>query len=235
MEQAEGNKLTKEVFIENLLKIDPSYNTENIERAFVVADKMHEGQFRQSGDPYISHPVNVAYILAKLGMDEDTVIGGLLHDVVEDTDYTEEQLKADFGEEVCALVDGVTKLGNIKFESKENIQAENFRKMFLAMSRDIRVLVIKLADRLHNMRTLQFKSPEKIKEKATETLEIYAPLAARLGIFSIKFELEDLALKFLHPEEYEDLVRRISQMKTERETVINNVIAEIKESLDDMG
>ncbi len=235
MQKTEGNKLTKEEFIENLLKINPNYNTENIERAFVVADRLHEGQFRQSGDPYITHPVNVAYILANLGMDEDTVIGGLLHDVVEDTEYTEEQLIADFGEEVCALVDGVTKLGNIKFESKENIQAENFRKMFLAMSRDIRVLVIKLADRLHNMRTLQFKSPAKIREKATETLEIYAPLAARLGIFSIKFELEDLALKFLHPEEYEDLVVRISQMKTQRETVINSVISEIKESLDDMG
>ncbi len=235
MQKTEVNKLTKEEFIENLLKINPNYNTENIEKAFVVADRLHEGQFRQSGDPYITHPVNVAYILANLGMDEDTVIGGLLHDVVEDTEYTEEQLIADFGEEVCALVDGVTKLGNIKFESKENIQAENFRKMFLAMSRDIRVLVIKLADRLHNMRTLQFKSPAKIREKATETLEIYAPLAARLGIFSIKFELEDLALKFLHPEEYEDLVVRISQMKTQRETVINSVISEIKESLDDMG
>jgi GTP pyrophosphokinase len=235
VQKTEVNKLTKEEFIENLLKINPNYNTENIEKAFVVADRLHEGQFRQSGDPYITHPVNVAYILANLGMDEDTVIGGLLHDVVEDTEYTEEQLIADFGEEVCALVDGVTKLGNIKFESKENIQAENFRKMFLAMSRDIRVLVIKLADRLHNMRTLQFKSPAKIREKATETLEIYAPLAARLGIFSIKFELEDLALKFLHPEEYEDLVVRISQMKTQRETVINSVISEIKESLDDMG
>ena len=235
MENKEGTKLTKEAFIEELLKINPTYNTEVIEKAFVVADRLHEGQFRQSGDPYIIHPVNVAYILAKLGMDEDTIVGGLLHDVVEDTEYTEEQLIADFGEEICALVDGVTKLGNIKFASKENIQAENFRKMFLAMSKDIRVLVIKLADRLHNMRTLQYKSPEKIKEKSTETLEIYAPLAARLGIFSIKFELEDLALKFLYPDVYEDLVHRISQMKTQRETVINNVIEEIKESLDDMG
>ena len=216
MENTEGTKLTKEAFIEELLKINPTYNTEVIEKAFVVADRLHEGQFRQSGDPYIIHPVNVAYILAKLGMDEDTIVGGLLHDVVEDTEYTEEQLIADFGEEICALVDGVTKLGNIKFASKENIQAENFRKMFLAMSKDIRVLVIKLADRLHNMRTLQYKSPEKIKEKSTETLEIYAPLAARLGIFSIKFELEDLSLKFLYPDVYEDLVHRISQMKTKK-------------------
>ena len=235
MQKTEVNKLTKEEFIENLLKINPNYNTENIERAFVVADRLHEGQFRQSGDPYITHPVNVAYILANLGMDEDTVIGGLLHDVVEDTDYTREDLIKDFNEEIANLVDGVTKLGNIKYESKEEIQAENFRKMFLAMSKDIRVLVIKLADRLHNMRTLEFMPPHKQQEKATETLEIYAPLAARLGIFTIKFELEDISLKYLHPKEYKDLVVQISQMKTKRETIINNVISEIKESLDDMG
>ncbi|MBR6224628.1 MAG: bifunctional (p)ppGpp synthetase/guanosine-3',5'-bis(diphosphate) 3'-pyrophosphohydrolase, partial [Firmicutes bacterium] len=175
------------------------------------------------------------YILAELGMDEATIVGGLLHDVVEDTEYTREDLVGDFSEEIAVLVDGVTKLGNIKYESKEEIQAENFRKMFLAMSKDIRVLVIKLADRLHNMRTLEFMRPEKRIEKATETLEIYAPLAARLGIFSIKFELEDLALKYLHPEEYDDLVVKIGQMKTKRETIINNVIQEIKEALDDMG
>ena len=226
---------SKKEFIEKLLDINPNYNTEIIEKAFEVAERLHDGQLRKSGEPYLVHPVNVAYILAKLGMDEATIVGGLLHDVVEDTDYTREQLINDFGEEIEVLVDGVTKLGNIKYESKEEIQAENFRKMFLAMSKDIRVLVIKLADRLHNMRTLQFMSPAKIKEKATETLEIYAPLAARLGIFAVKFELEDLSLKYLHPEEYEDLVVKIGQMKTKRETIINNVIGEIKESLDDMG
>ncbi|MCR4710518.1 MAG: bifunctional (p)ppGpp synthetase/guanosine-3',5'-bis(diphosphate) 3'-pyrophosphohydrolase [Clostridiales bacterium] len=226
---------TKKEFIEKLLSINPNYNTESIEKAYEVAEKLHNGQVRKSGEPYLIHPLNVAYILAELGMDEATIVGGLLHDVVEDTEYTREDLVGDFSEEIAVLVDGVTKLGNIKYESKEEIQAENFRKMFLAMSKDIRVLVIKLADRLHNMRTLEFMKPEKQIEKATETLEIYAPLAARLGIFSIKFELEDLALKYLHPEEYEDLVIKIGQMKTKRETIINNVIAEIKESLDDMG
>ena len=226
---------TKKEFIEKLLSINPNYSTESIEKAYEVAERLHDGQVRKSGEPYLIHPVNVAYILAELGMDEATIIGGLLHDVVEDTEYTREDLVDDFSEEIAVLVDGVTKLGNIKYESKEEIQAENFRKMFLAMSKDIRVLVIKLADRLHNMRTLEFMRPEKRIEKATETLEIYAPLAARLGIFSIKFELEDLALKYLHPEEYEDLVVKIGQMKTKRETIINNVIQEIKEALDDMG
>ena len=226
---------TKKEFIEKLLSINPNYNTESIEKAYEVAERLHEGQVRKSGEPYLIHPVNVAYILAELGMDEATIVGGLLHDVVEDTEYTRDDLVGDFSDEIAVVVDGVTKLGNIKYESKEEIQAENFRKMFLAMSKDIRVLVIKLADRLHNMRTLEFMKPEKRIEKATETLEIYAPLAARLGIFSIKFELEDLSLKYLHPEEYEDLVIKIGQMKTKRETVINNVIAEIKESLDDMG
>ena len=226
---------TKKEFIEKLLSIHPNYNTETIEKAYEVAERLHEGQVRKSGEPYLIHPVNVAYILAELGMDEATIVGGLLHDVVEDTEYTRDDLVNDFSEEIAVLVDGVTKLGNIKYESKEEIQAENFRKMFLAMSKDIRVLVIKLADRLHNMRTLEFMKPEKRKEKATETLEIYAPLAARLGIFSIKFELEDLSLKYLHPEEYDDLVVKIGQMKTKRETIINNVILEIKEALDDMG
>ena len=226
---------TKKEFIDKLLNINPNYNTETIEKAYEVAERLHNGQVRKSGEPYFIHPMNVAYILAELGMDEATIVGGLLHDVVEDTDYTREDLVNDFSEEIAVLVDGVTKLGNIKYESKEEIQAENFRKMFLAMSKDIRVLVIKLADRLHNMRTLEYMSPAKIQEKATETLEIYAPLAARLGIFAVKFELEDLALKYLHPEEYKDLVVKIGQMKIKRETIINNVIDEIKESLDDMG
>ena len=226
---------TKRDFIEKILSINPNYSTETIELAYDVAERLHDGQLRKSGEPYIIHPINVAYILAELGMDEATIVGGLLHDVVEDTEYTREDLVDDFGEEIAVLVDGVTKLGNIKYESKEEIQAENFRKMFLAMSKDIRVLVIKLADRLHNMRTLEYMSPAKIQEKATETLEIYAPLAARLGIFAVKFELEDLALKYLHPEEYNDLVIKIGQMKIKRETIINNVIEEIKESLDDMG
>ena len=161
-------------FLDYIASLNPNYNLEGIKKAYETAEKMHKGQLRKSGEPYIIHPVETAKILAGLGMDEQTIIAGLLHDVVEDTEYTEEQLKAEFGEEVALLVDGVTKLGNLVFETKEDAQAENLRKMFLAMSKDIRVLIIKLADRLHNMRTINYMSPEKIREKSKETLEIYA-------------------------------------------------------------
>lgn len=227
--------VTKAEFLEKILSINSKYDTELIGKAFDTANRLHDGQFRKSGEPYIIHPVNVAYILAEMGMDDATIVGGLLHDVVEDTDYTREQLVNDFGEEIALLVDGVTKLGTIKFESKEEIQAENFRKMFLAMSKDIRVLIIKLADRLHNMRTMEYMKPEKIIEKCNETLDIYAPLASRLGISKVKFELEDLALKYLHPEEFQDLKQKVNKRKEEREETINNVIAEIKDALDGMN
>ena len=174
--------LTKAEFLEELQKYNSNYDTELIGKAFDKAESLHNGQLRKSGEPYFVHPINVALILAQLGMDEETIVGGLLHDVVEDTEYTREELVDDFSEEIALLVDGVTKLGSIKFESKEELQAENFRKMFLAMSKDIRVLIIKLADRLHNMRTMQYMSPAKQVEKSKETLEIYAPLASRLGI-----------------------------------------------------
>ena len=227
--------VTKAEFLEKILSINSKYDTELIGKAFDTANRLHYGQFRKSGEPYIIHPVNVAYILAEMGMDDATIVGGLLHDVVEDTDYTREQLVNDFGEEIALLVDGVTKLGTIKFESKEEIQAENFRKMFLAMSKDIRVLIIKLADRLHNMRTMEYMKPEKIIEKCNETLDIYAPLASRLGISKVKFELEDLALKYLHPEEFQELKQKVNKRKEEREETINNVIAEIKDALDGMN
>lgn len=227
--------VTKAEFLDKILSISPKYNTELIGKAFDIAQELHDGQLRKSGEPYFIHPVNVAYILAEMGMDDATIVGGLLHDVVEDTDYTREQLVSDFNEEIALLVDGVTKLGTIKFESKEEIQAENFRKMFLAMSKDIRVLIIKLADRLHNMRTMGFMKPEKIVEKCNETLDIYAPLASRLGIFKVKFELEDLALKYLHPEEFQELKQKVNKRKEEREETINTVIGEIKDSLDDMN
>ena len=227
--------VTKAEFLEKILSINSKYNTELIGKAFDTAQRLHEGQLRKSGEPYFIHPINVAYILAEMGMDDATIVGGLLHDVVEDTDYTREQLVEDFNEEIALLVDGVTKLGTIKFESKEEIQAENFRKMFLAMSKDIRVLIIKLADRLHNMRTMGFMKPEKIVEKCNETLDIYAPLASRLGIFKVKFELEDLALKYLHPEEFQELKQKVNKRKEEREATINNVIGEIKDALDDMN
>ena len=184
---------TKAQFLEELKKYNDNYNPEVIGAAFDMAHKLHEGQLRKSGEPYFIHPIAVAIILAQLGMDEATIVGGLLHDVVEDTEYTREMLVNDFGEEVAVLVDGVTKLGSIKFDTKEEAQAENLRKMFFAMSKDIRVLIIKLADRLHNMRTAEYWSESKQKEKSRETLDIYAPLASRLGIFTVKFELEDTA------------------------------------------
>ena len=224
----------REEFLQELLNINSKYDTELIGKAYDKGRELHDGQLRKSGEPYFIHPINVALILARLGMDEATIIGGLLHDAVEDTDYTREELVADFGEEIALLVDGVTKLGTIKFESKEEIQAENFRKMFLAMSKDIRVLIIILADRLHNMRTIEFMKPAKIEEKCKETLEIYAPLASRLGISTVKFELEDIALKYLHPEEFKDLQEKVSLRRSQREDTINTVIGEIKESLDDM-
>ena len=216
-------------------EISPKYNNDMVIKAYETARRLHEGQFRKSGEPYIIHPIAVAKILANFGMDSETIVAGLLHDVVEDTEYTREQLVEDFNEEIALLVDGVTKLGNIKYDSKEKQQAENFRKMFLAMSKDIRVLIIKLADRLHNMRTLEYMPTNKREEKAIETLEIYAPLAGRLGIYSIKFELEDLALKYLYPKEYKDLSSKVNKKKEEREKVVNDLIEDIRKMLDKSG
>jgi GTP pyrophosphokinase len=225
---------TKTQLLEEILKYK-QYDTELIGRAYDKARELHAGQLRKSGEPYLIHPIAVAVILAQLGMDDETIVGGLLHDVVEDTTYTREQLVGDFGEEVALLVDGVTKLGNLKFDSKEEAQAENLRKMFLAMSKDIRVLIIKLADRLHNMRTIEFMKPEKVIEKSRETLDIYAPLASRLGIYTIKFELENISLKYLHPEEYNALQKEVGEKRINREKFIQNVIDEIRVSLDQMN
>jgi GTP pyrophosphokinase len=190
---------------------------------------MHEGQLRKSGEPYIVHPAKVALILADLGMDDRTLAAALLHDTVEDTPYSLEQLSKEFGREVAFLVGGVTKLGALVYESKEERQAENLRKMFLAISKDIRVLIIKLADRLHNLRTINYMSAQQIQEKCKETLEIYAPLASRLGMYQVKFELEDIALKYTEPEVYEDLVKRVRERKAERETNIERIISRIKD------
>ena len=222
-------------FLNSLLEINPNYDIELIGKAYDISEEMHRGQLRKSGEPYLIHPLAVSEILAELGMDEETIIAGLLHDVVEDTEYTREELIRDFGEEVELLVDGVTKLGSLKFESKEERQAENLRKMFLAMSKDIRVLIIKLSDRLHNLRTINYMTHDKIIEKCRETLDIYAPLAARLGIYTMKMELEDIALKFLEPEAYYDLAEQVSERKGQREDAINNVVEEIKASLDEIG
>ena len=192
-------------------KYHPSDDITMIEKAYKIARDAHKDQKRKSGEPYIIHPLCVAIILADLEMDKETIASGLLHDVVEDTAMTLEDTTREFGSEVAFLVDGVTKLTQLSWDKdKVEIQAENLRKMFLAMARDIRVIIIKLADRLHNMRTGQFWKPEKQKEKARETLEIYAPIADRLGISRIKTELDDLSLRFLKPEVYYDLVAKVN-------------------------
>ena len=227
--------MTKREFLSTIEQYNPNYDMDIISRAYDVAEEMHRNQLRKSGEEYLIHPLAVAEILAELGMDSETIAAGLLHDVIEDTSYTVEDMMRDFGAEVTELVDGVTKLSALKFESKEERQAENLRKMFLAMSKDIRVLIIKLADRLHNLRTINYMTHEKIIEKCQETLDIYAPLAARLGIYSMKMELEDIALKFLEPAAYYDLAEQVSQRKGERESAINEVVEEISKALDEIG
>ena len=219
-------------FLEYLTELNPNYDIELIEKAYKLAAEKHKDQKRKSGEPYIIHPVETAKILAGLGMDEETIIAGLLHDIIEDTDYTDEEMREEFGDEIALLVDGVTKLGNLVYETREEAQAENLRKMFLAMSKDIRVLIIKLADRLHNMRTIDYMTPKKIEEKSRETLEIYAPLASRLGMFNLKFELEDIALKHLEPEFYKDLANKINQRKEQRDEYIKSIIEELSVELD---
>ena len=196
-------------FISSLLAYNEKYDADLLERAYLKAELLHKEQKRKSGEPYIIHPKAVAVILAELGVDSNTIAAGLLHDVVEDTHYTLDDCTKDFGAEIAMLVDGVTKLTSLEFESKEERQAENIRKMFLAMSRDIRILVIKLADRLHNMRTIQYQSPAKQIEKSRETLDIYAPLAARLGIYAFKFEMEDISFRTIYPDEWADLDRQM--------------------------
>ena len=219
--------LNKEL-IDIIKKYHPSSDVSLIEKAFNIANKSHEGQVRKSGEPYIIHPICVAIILAELEMDKETIVAGLLHDVVEDTVMTTEEIAAEFNPEVALLVEGVTKLTQLSWSAdKVEVQAENLRKMFLAMAADIRVIIIKLADRLHNMRTLQYMKPHKQKEKATETMEIYAPIAHRLGISKIKVELDDLSLKYLKPDVYNQLVLGLDMQKKERETFVSNMVTEI--------
>ncbi len=207
----------------------PSADISMIEKAYHCAAKAHHNQLRKSGEPYIIHPLCVAIILAELELDKETIVAGLLHDVVEDTVCTVEELAKDFNDEIALLVDGVTKLTQLNYsKDKLEIQAENLRKMFLAMAKDIRVILIKLADRLHNMRTLQYQTPIKQKEKARETMDIYAPIAQRLGISKIKIELDDLSLKYLEPEVYNDLTEKINSRKGEREGVIGKIVEEVR-------
>ncbi|TQO57155.1 RelA/SpoT family protein [Paraclostridium bifermentans] len=221
--------------IEKIKRYAPNGDLDLIEKAYYYGKKAHEGQLRKSGEPYFIHPIAVANILCDMELDMQTIAAGLLHDVVEDTEFTYEDIKNDFGEEIADLVDGVTKLGQIKYKSKEETQAENLRKMFLAMSKDIRVILIKLADRLHNMRTLKFMPPEKAKAKATETLEIYGGIASRLGIYKVKWELEDIALRYIDSDGYYDLVEKVAKKRSQREAYIERIVHILKEKFDEVN
>lgn len=222
-----------DMLIARIRQYHPPTDIRMIEKAYELAKKAHGNQCRKSGEPYIVHPLWVAIILANLEMDKETIVAGMLHDVVEDTEVTDGEIEKEFGKEVALLVDGVTKLGQLSYSSdKLEVQAENLRKMFLAMAKDIRVIIIKLADRLHNMRTLQFMTPAKQKEKAKETMDIYAPIAQRLGISKIKTELDDLALKYSQPEVFFDLVAQINARKTEREEFVDQIVAEVSKHME---
>jgi len=222
--------------IKTVYEYRPGTDISMIEKAYRLAYDMHKDQKRKSGEPYIIHPLCVAITLAELELDKETIVAGILHDVVEDTDFTMEDVAREFSEEIALLVDGVTKLTQLNYDAdKIELQAENLRKMFLAMAKDIRVIMIKLADRLHNQRTMQFQTPEKQKEKSRETMDIYAPLAQRLGISKIKIELDDLSLKYLEPEVYKELAEKIALRKSEREAFVSGIIDAVAEKISDYG
>jgi GTP pyrophosphokinase len=224
-----------QTLIEEIPKYQPGADLALVQRAYRFSEVSHQGQHRASGEPYLSHPLEVASLLVNFKMDVTTVTAGLLHDVLEDTKATKADLEREFGKEIADLVDGVTKIGKLAFSSREERQAENFRKMLVAMARDLRVLMIKLADRLHNMRTLDYLATDKARKVAQETLDIYAPLAHRLGMAKVKAELEDLALRALHPDAYLELQRRVAKRRLEREADINHVIAIIERKLSEVG
>ncbi len=220
---------------EKVVSYNPKMDVKRLVEAYELAKVAHEGQMRKSGEPYLSHPMAVAHILADLELDCDSLVGALLHDVVEDTEFTLNDIKERFGENVALIVDGVTKLGKIQYTSKEEQQIENLRKMFLAMAKDVRVIVIKLADRLHNMRTIKAKSEDKQREKARETIEVYAALAHRLGMSKIKMELEDLSLRYLDPIAYKEITDSINLKRREREEYINDIMSTLDEKLKEIG
>ncbi len=222
--------------IEKVLEYHPNTDISMIEKAYQIASKAHEGQFRKSGEPYIMHPLCVAIILAELELDKETIVAGILHDVIEDTIMTDEEIEKEFSSEILLLVDGVTKLTKLNFQAdKLEMQAENLRKMFLAMAKDIRVILIKLADRLHNLRTLQYQSPAKQIEKARETMDIYSPIAHRLGISKIKVELDDISLSYLEPEKFKELQIEIDERLEEREKFIETVVHDVRECIEGAG
>ena len=221
-----------QALVARVRKYHPSTDISMIEKAYRIAKEAHKDQARKSGEPYIIHPLWVGIILADLEMDKETIVAGMLHDAVEDTAMTLDDITKEFGEEVALLVDGVTKLGQLSYsQDKLEVQAENLRKMFLAMAKDIRVIIIKLADRLHNMRTLEFMTPAKQQEKARETMDIYAPIAQRLGISKIKTELDDLSLKYWKPDVYYQLVKDLNERKTEREEFVQQIVAEVSKHM----
>ena len=224
-----------ETLLEKIKSYNPNVDEAFIRKGFEFAEEKHRGQKRNSGEDYIIHPYHVALILAEMNMDPATIVAGLLHDVVEDTDVTYEDVKELFGEEIANLVDGVTKLKKLSYQTKQEKQAENIRKMVLAMAKDIRVIIVKLADRLHNLRTLEYMNEAKKKEKALETIEIYAPLADRLGMSRIKWELEDLSLRYLDPDNYYKLVDMVNKRRTERMDFINRMIDRLQTALIDVN
>ena len=224
--------------IDDILDLVLGYNPEAdqdlIKKAYVFSAKVHLGQVRLSGEPYLVHPLEVAAILAQLKLDTATVVTGILHDTVEDTYTTLEEVRDTFGEEIASLVDGVTKISRITMESTEEDQAENYRKMILAMVKDIRVILVKLADRLHNMRTLRFQPADRQRQIAEETLDIYAPMAHRLGIESIKSELEGLGFRYLHPDIHRDIEKKLAKRERERERYVAEVVRIITKKLYDL-
>src|SRR5512135_3683185 len=221
--------------VERIQSYNPGADVDLLRRAYIFSAKVHQGQTRLSGESYLNHPIEVAAILAGLKLDAATVAAGLLHDTIEDTTARQEEIRTLFGEEVAMLVDGMTKLSRMELQSREQREADNFRKMIVAMAKDIRVILIKLADRLHNMRTLASLPPEKQKRIAQETLDIYAPLANRLGISKIKTELEDLSFMYVEPGAYQDLERKVTQKRIERESYINELIGIMQRQLAEHG
>jgi len=234
-ELGESNNMSIDLLKNKIIEYMSNDEVAKVMEAYTFAKTSHEGQVRKSGEPYILHPVAVAYILARLELDTDSLCAALLHDVVEDTGVPLEEIKNRFGADVATLVDGVTKLGRIKYKSHEEQQAENHRKMFVAMAQDVRVMLIKLADRLHNMRTLKHLPEEKQRRIANETLEIYAPLAHRLGISTIKWELEDTSLRYLNPQQYYRIVNLMQKKRAEREQYLNDVMQSIKDKLNEIS